>query len=80
MDALGKDAEDAAARITELLSATLDALSAAEHREKLLTALSDVIEIVTERSRLAHAAHRLIIEIRRGEIDGWRRKSVAESG
>jgi hypothetical protein len=77
MDALGREAEDAAARVTELLREKLDATS--EQRQTLLTALSDVIEIVSERGRLAHKAHRLITEIRRREMNGWRRSAV-ESG
>ena len=78
MEALGRDAEDAAARVTELLSTSLDA-TMAEQREKLLMAIGDVIEIVTERSRLAHNAHRLISDIRRREMDGWRRATVSET-
>jgi hypothetical protein len=75
MEALGKDAEDAAARVTELLSTRID--TAVAERENLLMAIGDVIEIVTERSRLAHNAHRLISEIRRREMDGWRRTTLS---
>jgi hypothetical protein len=42
-------------------------------------AIGDVIEIVTERSRLAHNAHRLISEIRKREMDGWRRSTAQET-
>src|ERR1051325_11285672 len=77
MDVLGREAEDAAARVTDLLSGELDT-SAGEPRQKLLMAIGDVIEIVTERSRLAHHALRLITDIRQREMDGWRRATVAE--
>ena len=63
MDALGKDAEDAAARIHKALHAT-----PLPTNHMLSEAIGDVIAVVTERSRLAHQAHRLVIELRREAI------------
>jgi hypothetical protein len=68
MDNLGVAAEDAAARVTEALAQTL---STADNRADLTTAIGDVIDIVTERSHLAHEAHRLIVAIRSRNSDGW---------
>jgi len=77
MDALGRDAEDAAARVTELLRGTLDPMGV-EQRQKLLMAIGDVIEVITERSRLTHNAYRLITDIRRREVEGRRHALVPE--
>jgi hypothetical protein len=77
MDVLGREAEDAAARVTELLRETLEP-TRAEQRQTLLIAISDVIEVVTERSRLTHHAYRLMTDIRRREMEGWRRALVPE--
>jgi hypothetical protein len=71
MDALGRDAEDAAARLTQVLGGRINVALHPE-QQQLLTAIGDVIEIVTERSRLAHEAHRLISELRRREGEGWK--------
>ena len=68
MDNLGVAAEDAAARVTEALAQTL---STADNRTELTTAIGDVIDIVTERSHLAHEAHRLIVAIRSRNSDRW---------
>jgi hypothetical protein len=70
MDSLGAAAEDAAARITQALSETVITTTGA-HREQLLTAIGDVIDIVSERSRLAHRAHRLIVAIRARDVGAW---------
>ena len=68
MDALGADAEDAAARITNAVRDNLAPTQHSQHQQ-LLTAIGDVIEIVTERSKLSHEAHRLITQLRgRGPI------------
>jgi hypothetical protein len=40
---------------------------------ELVAAIGDVIEIVTERSNLAHEAYRLITALRRDEAARWRR-------
>ena len=71
MDALGAAAEDAAARITKGIAAGTIGTVTAESND-LLAAIGDVIEIVTERSRLAHEAHRLIVNIRTREMDALR--------
>jgi hypothetical protein len=60
METLGKDAEDAAARINTALRRTK---LPADHR--LTQAIGDVIDVVTERSRLAHEAHRLMSRLQR---------------
>ena len=65
MEDLGVQAEDAAARLTGALSRLPPATSNPDHQQ-LVGAIGDVIEIVTERSRLAHEAHRLITELRKG--------------
>jgi hypothetical protein len=64
MDSLGIQGEDAAARVT----AAIPHLGG-DIKDELVTALGDVIEIITERSRLAHEAHRVMTEIRRTEFD-----------
>ena len=64
MDSLGIEGEDAAARVT----AAIPHLSG-DVKDELVTALGDVLEIITERSRLAHEAHRVMTEIRRMELD-----------
>ena len=69
MNQLGADAEDAAARVTKALGGTLAAADGPQ--QDLVTAMGDVIDIVTERSRLAHEAHRLIVEIRNGDFGRW---------
>ena len=71
MDSLGAAAEDAAARITKALGGSLTTASTGSQRE-LIAAIGDVIEIVTERSRLAHEAHRVISEMRAREQHEWR--------
>ncbi len=73
MDALGEDAEDAAERVTHALGGTL-AQSQNANQQQLVAAIGDVIEIVTERSRLAHEAHRMISALRRQESEQWRSK------
>ena len=73
MDDLGGAAEDAAARITSALGASLAAAAPGKEAE-LVRAIGDVIDIVTERSRLAHEAHRLITEITNTEAAGWKSK------
>jgi hypothetical protein len=70
MDDLGAAAEDAAARITSALGGSLAAAATGKQAE-LVRAIGDVIDIVTERSRLAHEAHRVITEIRNAEAKGW---------
>jgi hypothetical protein len=69
MDGLGVAAEDAAGRVTAALGGNI-AAAAQGDQHALVTAIGDVIEIVTERSRLAHEAHRLISDIRRRELQG----------
>ena len=70
MNDLGAQAEDAAARVARAVGGSLDAtLNAGQH--ELVSAIGDVIEIVTERSKLAHEAHRLITEFRRMDADRW---------
>ena len=73
MDDLGAAAEDAAARITSALGGNLAAAATGKQAE-LVRAIGDVIDIVTERSRLAHEAHRVITEIRNTEAKGWKIK------
>lgn len=58
MEELGRHAEDAQARVT---AAIPECQSAAP---LLVDALGDVIEIVTERTTLAHQARRLVIQLR----------------
>jgi hypothetical protein len=77
IDSLGRDAEDAAARVTSALGGKLLAWQNADQRQ-LLTAIGDVIEIVTRRSQLAHEAHRLISDLRRRESDRWRQSGAAK--
>jgi hypothetical protein len=67
MDTLGIAAEDAAARITNALSGVVGAVPLGE-RHELVSAIGDVIEIISERSKLSHRAHRLITEIRRHDL------------
>ena len=70
MDGLGAAGEDAADRITAALGGSLTAAETGTQAE-LVRAIGDVIDIVTERSRLAHEAHRVITEIRNREAIGW---------
>ena len=72
MDTLGKDAEDAAERITASLSGNF-APGQESDKQRLIAAVGDVIDINTERSNLAHEAHRVITDLRRRESDRWRR-------
>ena len=72
MGTLGQDAEDAAERITASLSGSL-ASEQNTHQQQLVAAIGDVIDINTERSKLAHEAHRVITDLRRRESDRWRR-------
>ena len=67
MNELGAEAEDAAARIAQALGG-LDARFNTQQHE-LVSAIGDVIEIVTERSNLAHEAHRLITQFRRMDTE-----------
>ena len=64
MHELGVQAHDASGRIT-------DAIRSPETRlhPELMDALSDVIHVVTERTRLADEAHRLLTQMRRREQD-----------
>jgi hypothetical protein len=68
MESLGVAAEDAAARITNALGGSVTAAPNSERRD-LVSAIGDVIEIVTERSKLAHEAHRLIVEMRHRDTE-----------
>lgn len=61
-----RQAEDTAARMTDALGGNLPATPNTD-RAKLVSAIGDVIEILRERSRLAHEAHRVIAELRRHE-------------
>ena len=58
MEELGRQAEDAKARVTDAIPACQTPAPA------LVEAIGDVIEIVTERTRLAHEARRLMIQLR----------------
>ncbi len=71
MEVLGREAEDAAARVTQALGGKLRASSNPE-QQQLLAAIGDVIDVVSERSRLAHQAYRLISDIRHREGEGLR--------
>jgi hypothetical protein len=65
MEDLGRAAEDAQARVTAALP------ECRGEAPKLADAIGDVIEVVTERSRLAHEAHRLMRQLRDdGDGDG----------
>ena len=67
MEQLGGNAEDAAARVNDALARSLPRI-AAEDGRALVSAIGDVIDIVTERSLLAHEAHRLIRDLRRDAL------------
>jgi hypothetical protein len=64
MDALGHDAGDAAARINQAIAI----LGMTPAHQELAAAIGDLIDIITERSRLAHDLHRLITEIRQRDL------------
>ena len=72
METLGEDAEDAAERITASLSRNL-APGQEIDQQRLVAAIGDVIDINTERSTLAHEAHRVLTDLRRREFERWRR-------
>ena len=67
MEVLGGHAEDAAARLTDAVGSTGIA------SQKLMVAMGDVIDIASERSTLAHQAHRLIIDMREEPSEDPRR-------
>jgi hypothetical protein len=71
METLGRDAEDAAGRITVALGGNLAAGPNTDHQQ-LVAAVCDVIDINTERSKLAHEAYRVITDLRRRESELWR--------
>jgi hypothetical protein len=71
MEQLGSDAEDAAARVSDSIGSALGNAPLDKQRA-LLDALADVIEIVTERSTLAHQAHRVILDLR--DVEAQRRR------
>ena len=58
MEELGRQAEDAQARLTDAIP------SCQKAAPELVDALGDVIEIVTERTQLAHEARRLVLRLR----------------
>ncbi len=58
MEELGRQAEDAQARVTAAIPECQRAAPA------LADAIGDVIEIVTERTKLANAARRLMVRLR----------------
>ena len=58
MEDLGRLAEDAQARVTDAIP------SCQRAAPELVEALGDVIEIVTERTQLAHEARRLVLRLR----------------
>lgn len=72
MNTLGVDAEDAVERVTEVLRGTFPEGQNTD-RHQLVAAIGDVIEIVTERTRLAHQAHRIISDLQRSEGERWAR-------
>jgi hypothetical protein len=72
MEALGRDAEDAAVRLTTAFKKAPVSAQKAD-QQQIAEAIGDVIEIVSERSKLAHQAHRVITELRRSETDQRRR-------
>jgi hypothetical protein len=63
MEELGQHAEDAAARVSDAVGAT-----GAQAQARLVAAIGDVLEVTTERSRLAHRAHRLIRDMRQDAV------------
>ena len=70
METLGRDAEDAADRVTSALGGSF-APGQNRDQQQLVAAIGDVIEIATERSKLAHEAHRVITDLRRRESERW---------
>jgi hypothetical protein len=78
MNDLGAKAEDAAARIADALGGVDAAFGTRQH--DLVSAIGDVIEIVTERSNLAHQAHRIITEFRRIDTERWQATNNGVSG
>jgi hypothetical protein len=77
MNDLGAKAEDAAARMAHALGGSLDpTLNTGQH--ELVSAIGDVIEIVTERSKLAHEAYRLIGEFRRIDTERWQASATTD--
>lgn len=63
MEVLGESGENAAARVVDGIGHCADRIDGA-----LCAAIGDVLEIMTERSTLAHRAYRLIVEMRRQVI------------
>ena len=72
METLGREAEDAARRVTTALN-TIPVPKQEAGQQQLTEAIGDVIELVSERSRLAHEAHKVITDLRRGEAARRRR-------
>lgn len=69
METLGRDADGAVGRITTALSGSLASGQSSLQQQQLVDAIGDVIDIVTERTKLAHEARRMITDLRRDEAE-----------